>query len=514
MSSRRKRGADSLYMPVPVLSPDGAAPAQGPFAETQPPSERAFVEATARLTAFSSAAAADGGAGPGRRRRSSRDPVVPAEAGSAAGPAPSAGNAPPSIPPTPTPVVLQEIDVVALEVSPPAGGRTRRRGTGGQQAASESSPSSGATAPLPAVEPAQPLEQMKENAAQVAREVDDVRGEARELRQEIGDLSDLGVRVDALRSEVREAEERLQRLSERREIERVAEELQIVAGQATTLRQHVDEAEQALASLRQQAERTDTHADEQSANLLGLRQQTEALVNEIAGAGLRLRESFQELEKALLARCDPMEERLTKLDADASEGWRLLQTLREEIEATRLQVRNQDEELRAGAALIQELRGQIREAEELLEAVRREYWAAKELPRPGVPVAPPSLPVAVQVEEPSSTPAGSLASGTPPTPASDRVGSADGQALGVTVNHEGQVVEVLPGSPAERAGLVLDDRITAVNGEPVTNGESLREAVQRAEVGSELALRVQRDTATIELKARVQPQPTAEITVR
>jgi hypothetical protein len=500
MNSRRKHGADPLKTSVPVLSSAGPTSVQDPPAANEGPSERAFVQATSRLSAPFSSAAMEGGPRPGGHPRSPRNQGVSAEAANPGAPVtPSREPVAPLTPPTPSTAVPQQSDEAGQEATRSTGRRPRRRGAGGQQANSQSSAPSAPVAPVPSVASAPPLEQVKAKADKVSREVDDVRGEARELRQEVGDLSDLSVRVEALQNEVREAEERLQHFSERREIERVAEDLRDVTGQAATLHQQVGETEKVLERLRQQVEQTSAQAREQAANLADLRQQTVLQTNASAGQALRLRDSFQELEMALLTRCQPLEERLTRLDAGAAEGWRLLQSLREEIETTGLQVQVQREELRAGAAILQELRGQIQEAEELLEVVRREYWAAKDLPRPMISAPQPEAPVVVQIEEVAPV----------LEAAADSTVATDGKTLGVTVDPEGQVVEVAPGSPAERAGVAVNDRIIAVNGEPVTDGESLREVVQRSEVGSELALRLQRGETTTEVMARIEPQPAA-----
>ena len=64
--------------------------------------------------------------------------------------------------------------------------------------------------------------------------------------------------------------------------------------------------------------------------------------------------------------------------------------------------------------------------------------------------------------------------------------------LGVTVDAEVVVVHILPNSPAERAGLCLKDRITAVDSHPVTNGEALRRAVSGAESYKDIVLTVMR----------------------
>src|SRR5262249_34338884 len=64
--------------------------------------------------------------------------------------------------------------------------------------------------------------------------------------------------------------------------------------------------------------------------------------------------------------------------------------------------------------------------------------------------------------------------------------SGNGRSLGLTVDGNAVVVEVVPGSPADAAGVRLGDLVVAVNGETILSGEGLREAVSRAEPGSEM----------------------------
>ncbi len=60
------------------------------------------------------------------------------------------------------------------------------------------------------------------------------------------------------------------------------------------------------------------------------------------------------------------------------------------------------------------------------------------------------------------------------------------------VNVVARVEVVTAGSPAERAGLRVDDRITAVNGEKLTPARGLAEIVGGHKVGDRLELSVQR----------------------
>lgn len=63
------------------------------------------------------------------------------------------------------------------------------------------------------------------------------------------------------------------------------------------------------------------------------------------------------------------------------------------------------------------------------------------------------------------------------------------------------VTEVVPNSPAAKAGLKRDDVITAIGGQAVKTPEELRAAVQKAGPGKEIVLQVERGNEKLSLKA-------------
>jgi serine protease Do len=77
--------------------------------------------------------------------------------------------------------------------------------------------------------------------------------------------------------------------------------------------------------------------------------------------------------------------------------------------------------------------------------------------------------------------------------------------LNVSVDKGAVVMQVLPESPAARAGLHKDDVITAVNDQAVGNPEELRAAIQKLEPGKETTLKVNRGGETKEIKVQLQP---------
>lgn len=78
----------------------------------------------------------------------------------------------------------------------------------------------------------------------------------------------------------------------------------------------------------------------------------------------------------------------------------------------------------------------------------------------------------------------------------DGTATADGET-----RQAAEVVEVVPGSPAEAAGLVVGDQVTAIDGEAVAGAESLTAQVREHAPGEEVALTVVRDGAVTEVAA-------------
>jgi len=77
-------------------------------------------------------------------------------------------------------------------------------------------------------------------------------------------------------------------------------------------------------------------------------------------------------------------------------------------------------------------------------------------------------------------------------------------SLGVTGDVNGVLINsVSPGSPAERAGLRRGDIITALNGEPVADPNSLRNRVAAAGPGAEIEFAILRDGNKQSIKARL-----------
>jgi putative serine protease PepD len=74
-------------------------------------------------------------------------------------------------------------------------------------------------------------------------------------------------------------------------------------------------------------------------------------------------------------------------------------------------------------------------------------------------------------------------------------GRVDHAYLGVSLRADGaaQVVQVVGGSPADRAGLTAGDQVTAVEGKAVKSGEELRAAIDARKPDDKITLTIKRD---------------------
>jgi putative serine protease PepD len=81
--------------------------------------------------------------------------------------------------------------------------------------------------------------------------------------------------------------------------------------------------------------------------------------------------------------------------------------------------------------------------------------------------------------------------------------------LGVSLPNDGaaQVEQVVPGAPADRAGLRQGDEVTAVDGDAIESGDQLREAIDAKRPGDKLTLTITRngDERTVEVTLGERP---------
>jgi putative serine protease PepD len=74
-------------------------------------------------------------------------------------------------------------------------------------------------------------------------------------------------------------------------------------------------------------------------------------------------------------------------------------------------------------------------------------------------------------------------------------GSVEHAYLGVGLQNQGaaRLVEVVPASPAGRAGLQRDDEVTAVDSNPIETGDELRSAIDVKKPGDKITLTIERN---------------------
>jgi S1-C subfamily serine protease len=77
----------------------------------------------------------------------------------------------------------------------------------------------------------------------------------------------------------------------------------------------------------------------------------------------------------------------------------------------------------------------------------------------------------------------------------------------IIFNERGRGAAVVPGSPAEKAGLRPYDVIRSVNGTPVTEAKTVKEMVQARSVGDRLALNVWRGGRTFDVVVALEAMP-------
>ena len=98
----------------------------------------------------------------------------------------------------------------------------------------------------------------------------------------------------------------------------------------------------------------------------------------------------------------------------------------------------------------------------------------------------------------------------PDVTGAEEVLSATGAWVGISFARDGgtKIREVASGSPAVAAGLHVDDVVTHINGEPMSNGRVASRRVAKTKAGTALKFRVLRDQgATVELVVVVERRP-------
>ena len=83
--------------------------------------------------------------------------------------------------------------------------------------------------------------------------------------------------------------------------------------------------------------------------------------------------------------------------------------------------------------------------------------------------------------------------------------------LGVSLAPEGgaRIVQVVPGSPAQEAGLRSEDVVTEIDGKRVTSGDELRAAIDAKKPGDTIRLTVRRGSDEREFSAELTSRPSS-----
>jgi len=82
--------------------------------------------------------------------------------------------------------------------------------------------------------------------------------------------------------------------------------------------------------------------------------------------------------------------------------------------------------------------------------------------------------------------------------------------LGLSADKGALVTDVLPDSPAAKAGLKQDDVITGVNDKAVSGPKDLRDAIHKMDAGKEVTVKAMRGKEKVELKAKLQEAPAGQ----
>jgi archaellum component FlaC len=238
-------------------------------------------------------------------------------------------------------------------------------------------------------------------------------------------------------------------------------------------------------------------------------QAVQAELQEAAGQGATLREHSQTLTRSLREatreaaevseRAKAAKQELLETEGAVGELRRSLEEARRDITQPIRDARSQVLELREDC---QDLQRQVREVHSQIEALRPPVTPVMALPASETP------PLSVVADVPPPLP-GALA----PSPVVEATPEAK-LHLGITVDSAAMIVEVLPETPAHRAGLLLGDVVLGVDDRTVSSSKTLCDALDHVEPAREVLLTVARGGDTEKIKATLaESRPHEEVPV-
>jgi C-terminal processing protease CtpA/Prc len=208
---------------------------------------------------------------------------------------------------------------------------------------------------------------------------------------------------------------------------------------------------------------------------------------------------------------------LTKLDGEVREVLGELMELREMLRAVRLEaqdvrtelqsIREQTDAFKEG---LQEAENSLRGLQQGLESAGRELQAECQETRAGLAALrgqeqeiERDLRDAIQEHQAQETHEETPAGERREEQAPEATHHEPTKLLGVTVDAHAVVVEVLPETPAEEAGLQAGDVVVRVDDHAITSGEMLRDVIEHTVTGKEVLVTVSRGEETREMKVHV-----------
>jgi hypothetical protein len=262
--------------------------------------------------------------------------------------------------------------------------------------------------------------------------------------------------------------------------------------------QFAQEADQCLQEVRQQAQ---TVMQELREVRQDFHEAGQVLVDEVRQELQDLRQQSQEA-KQLLANlyqeCVAAQRQLLGLRDESQEAQLRLEAVRIECQVAEQQLNDVRHESQAAEEQLQAVRQEIRVYKEDLQDARhdlveteRELQESQDAVRGAEQTVRAELPPTAEeraAEQPPET--------------KGRLGATVEMAEGVV-----QVAAVLPGTPAERAGLQRGDVIRRINDREVVQAEDLREAADGAAAGEDITLQVARGAEVRVIPVRLDEEP-------